>query len=858
MTDAKNSNFQISLTLDDLKFAWEHVRRSVRTEVKDWLSLKIHGHPDYIEKYLSLLLDRLKQGNYFPSDAYHFYHPKTDRSLRRFEFLEMDDRIVYQHLCNSLIQNSYKAVFDLNHCQRIFGNIPIDPSVRSPFVFRRVFNETQDDGSIRYGQYDLFRKLVLNSYNEFKKHQGQPWLVRTDIRSFFYSIDHKKLMTSLDERGWLPDVGDRDLLGKCLNKWTPEQGKGIPVGYECSDYISNLYLYDLDFALEDFRVHRYVDDTYIFVDSFEEVKDVLYRIDEVLASLGLQRNTSKTQMYRLPELRKDELQKILGKSLSMLAEVREDDLSEAKRQDELLEILQRSFDPHTTADFFEDRITNIGHIAFVLYRLHREFENISELAYYIVDHDLKYAYQALRYLSVHHEDERFVAKLRSILVANYEPRTLKALALHYLQKIGDQVVDESVQTIFAKSDPDDWYLIRTILKEVIEPFLSVFPCTTFDSLLESMNPHVRLFAYWLDFRHDGSNEEQCRQVQKMLVDEFQLVKMLAIYVAHRYELLNCVDASLLEPHLRKLFPVEIRSDIDVICQHFRDVFDILIDPAFPIGKYFGSPSHVAQIMRNIYDANETDPTDFVKNMHILVNSMLTTVSKTIYGLSYDDDMDEALSLFDDEQLKDFISVIKDERAKEFVKYKRKEHLRSRFTNVVSRHVVNWHNREGLRMRKEVFICYARKNSKWKCRVETHLKLFENYFNIKSWSDSKIKKGKDWDREIKQALQRAKVAILLETPEFFESNYIHEDELPEIMRAAQDEGLIIMRFPISTSNVDVTPLGSIEAAWDTGVKLQRLEDDRSIDKMNEILAKACREIACEVSESFRLQYCNDAN
>ena len=648
------------MTIEEMKLAWEHVRRSVRPEVKDWLSLKIHGHPDYFEKYLSMLSDRLSKGNYSPSDAYHFHHPKTDRSLRRFEFLNMDDRLVYQHLCKLLIRDSYGTVIDLHCSQRIYGNIPIDPSKRMPYVFRRVFNEKQDDGSLLYGQYDLFKCRVFESYDEFKNHEGQPWLVRTDIRSFYYSVDHEKLAVLLEKRGWLPNADDRDLLCKCLSKWTPEQGKGIPVGYECSDYIGNLYLNDLDNALEDFRVHRFVDDTYIFVDSFEEVKDVLYRMDKELSRLGLQRNTSKTQTYCLPELPKSQLQKVLGESLSMLAEVRPDDVSEAKRQDKLLEILRQSFDPHTTADFFADKITNVGHVAFVLNRLSRKSESIQELGYYILDHDLKYAYQALKYLYLNHADERLVKKLRSILAADYEPRTIKALALHYLQKLNDQTVEQSVQTIIAKSDPNDWYLIRTIMKEVIEPSLSSFSSELLDTLKVSDNPHVKLYAHWLAFKKIATGEESYKLVQMMFENDYQVVKKLGIYLAHLYELINRVDASLLEPHLRELFPVETRSDIDVICRHFHNVYNIPIDPAFPIGKYFGSPSYVAQIMRNIYDSNESDSTDFVGNTHLLVKSMLTTSAETIYGLSHYVKEGVALSSFDDEELSDFVTTIEKE------------------------------------------------------------------------------------------------------------------------------------------------------------------------------------------------------
>ena len=255
MPENRTAGYDEVPTIEEMKLAWEHVRRSSRTEVKDWLSINVYGYPSHTSQYLSLILTKLKRGKYEPGATYPFYRPKKDRSLRRFEFLQMDDRIVFQYLCNRLIRNSFKVLAELHTSRRVFGNMPTDPDRQSEWLFLPAFNRRKGDFIVANGQYDLFRNRVLLSFDEHLRQNRQGWLVRTDIRSFYYSVDHNQLFQLIEKHDWLPDETDQDLLRKCLEKWTPEPGKGIPVGYECSDYIGNLYLNGLD---ETLRIFAYI------------------------------------------------------------------------------------------------------------------------------------------------------------------------------------------------------------------------------------------------------------------------------------------------------------------------------------------------------------------------------------------------------------------------------------------------------------------------------------------------------------------------------------------------------------------------------------------------------------------------
>ena len=837
-----DNSFPQNITIEEMELAWEHVRRSRRSEVKDRLALNIYGYPSHTRKYLSLLMEKLQQGTYEPRCASHFYKPKTDRSPRCYAFLDMDDRLVYQVLCNRLISSTFDKFIVLNRQQRVYGNIPIDPADKNDYVFRPPFDISRSSEVVVNGQFDLFRHRVLNSYDEFATPNKRSWFVRTDIRSYYPSVDHKTLDKFVKEHGWLSDKFSRELLMKSLAKWAKGTGKGIPVGYECSDYIGNLYVRDLDDALRDFRAHRYVDDLYIFVDDFEQVKDVLYRIDKTLQSLGLQRNTSKTMQYRLEDFDRDQFQTMLSTNLSVFAEERPDDVAEAKRQDELLQILEDSFDPHTDDVRFSAKISDIRRVAFVLYRLKREREDIKELAYEILDFDLKYAYHAISYLYLNHCDTRLENKLKSVLSAEYEPRALKALALAFLSKVNPPLVQDHLRIVLECSDKDDWHLIRILMQEAIEPEISSYPSDLLTPLLDWDNSFVQVYAYWLVFLALNENDQQRQLVNEMFAKDNHLVKKLGVYVAHREGLLESVDASLLEPSLQKLFPDTILNDLERFRKEFADVFGIRLSQDFPLGDFFGSISETAPIMRVIYATKYQGAADFVIGLCSFLEILLENIAKGESSGAKPSNIDKALEIIGDSRLNLLVKTLRDERAKKHTKEGIQGDLISRFRISIQSWINDrqYSNEEESEVRNQVFIGYASVDKKWLDLLVEHLQPIKDYHELDFWSDHDIESGDNWRIEINNALKRARVAVLLVTRSFLKSRFIHFVELPEILSAADNKQLRAIWIPVKPSNVTFTPIIKLEAAWkdinNTLVDMNEGNRDRYIVSATQEIAK----------------------
>jgi len=116
-------------------------------------------------------------------------------------------------------------------------------------------------------------------------------------------------------------------------------------------------------------------------------------------------------------------------------------------------------------------------------------------------------------------------------------------------------------------------------------------------------------------------------------------------------------------------------------------------------------------------------------------------------------------------------------------------------------------------RDQVFISYSHQDEDYRHQLETQLRVLEQHYGVQVWSDKRrLKAGDRWRREIEEALERAKVAVLLISPEFLASDFIRENELPPLLKAAENEGVPIVWVPLRPSLVQHTPLADFQAAW----------------------------------------------
>ena len=125
-------------------------------------------------------------------------------------------------------------------------------------------------------------------------------------------------------------------------------------------------------------------------------------------------------------------------------------------------------------------------------------------------------------------------------------------------------------------------------------------------------------------------------------------------------------------------------------------------------------------------------------------------------------------------------------------------------------------------RDQLFISYSHVDRKWVERLQTMIRPLVRSQGLRLWDDSQIPPGAKWREEIETALAAAKVALLLVSSDFLASEFVTNSELPQLLTAAEEEGLSILWVPLRPSLVRRTPIGAYQALGDPGRPLVRMD------------------------------------
>ncbi len=144
-------------------------------------------------------------------------------------------------------------------------------------------------------------KDALRRVDELLK-QGHVYVVDADLKSYFDTIPHERLMNRLRER-----IADRRVLGLIesflkagildgMQEWEPEAG--APQGAVLSPLLSNIYLNPLDHHLAGlgYEMVRYADDFVILCRSQAEAEQALTVVRQWCEVAGLTLHPTKTKI----------------------------------------------------------------------------------------------------------------------------------------------------------------------------------------------------------------------------------------------------------------------------------------------------------------------------------------------------------------------------------------------------------------------------------------------------------------------------------------------------------------------------------------------------------------------------------
>jgi len=93
--------------------------------------------------------------------------------------------------------------------------------------------------------------------------------------------------------------------------------------------------------------------------------------------------------------------------------------------------------------------------------------------------------------------------------------------------------------------------------------------------------------------------------------------------------------------------------------------------------------------------------------------------------------------------------------------------------------------------QKVFISYSHKDKDFLSRLLVHLRPLEKKGLIDLWVDTRISAGEKWKTEIQKALDQARAGVLLVTADFLASDFIIDNELPPLLKKADEKGTVII-------------------------------------------------------------------
>jgi len=250
-----------------LLHAWHIVNRRRGSGGVDQVSLKQYG--SQLEQRLEKLENKLKTGCYEPKPVKRVFIPKAGGKQKRpLGIPTVEDRIV-----QTALQLVIGPIFEIGFNAHSYG---FRPKRGCKDALREV------DGMLR---------------------DGHEWIVDADLKSYFDTIDHDKLMSLVRAKvadGLVLDLLESYLKQGLINElkgWEPTE-KGTPQGAVISPLLANLYLNGLDHLLWEsgYKTIRYADDFVILSQSQYDAEKAMELTRKWTEKRGLVLHPEKTRV----------------------------------------------------------------------------------------------------------------------------------------------------------------------------------------------------------------------------------------------------------------------------------------------------------------------------------------------------------------------------------------------------------------------------------------------------------------------------------------------------------------------------------------------------------------------------------
>jgi len=256
----------------NLEMAWERVKENRGSGGVDGQSLTAFSSQLGVQ--LAQLEKELKEDAYRPQPVLQHPIPKRDKPG---EYRMLGVPTIYDRVCQQALLNRLEPIFE-----------PVFDA--ASFGYRRGRSTK-----------DALRKI----WKEIQS--GSEWIVDGDLRDFFGSVDHEKLLMLVAQR--VADGRVLRLIGAMLKAGSYGKGqlfpteRGTPQGGVVSPMLSNILLtpFDREMRLRGYQLTRYADDWVITCKSAAEARAAVDTALRILKQLGVELHPQKTRIVHVQE-----------------------------------------------------------------------------------------------------------------------------------------------------------------------------------------------------------------------------------------------------------------------------------------------------------------------------------------------------------------------------------------------------------------------------------------------------------------------------------------------------------------------------------------------------------------------------
>lgn len=224
---------------------------------------KVNKFKEFRCMYISIIYRMLKNKNYIvePYNVFTIYEPKKRRIVSQGIIDKVVNHLVARHI--------------------------LMPSLEPGLIDQNVASR-KNMGTKKGLEYlNKYRNTCACKYNKY-------YILKCDIKSFFASIDQKRLKEKIQKK-----IKDKDAL-MIVNNIIDSEEYGLGIGNMTSQTLAIFYLNDMDhFIKEELKIKyyiRYQDDFLLLHPSKEYLKECLIRIKKFLENDKLTLNR-KTRIY---------------------------------------------------------------------------------------------------------------------------------------------------------------------------------------------------------------------------------------------------------------------------------------------------------------------------------------------------------------------------------------------------------------------------------------------------------------------------------------------------------------------------------------------------------------------------------